>query len=210
MKKTHIKTIKNGPYMINNLESITQSDGKVVSIKKPAVALCRCGKSKTKPYCDGSHIAAKFKDEKQDDRIPRSVDTYVGKEITIHDDRGICSHAGFCSDGLPKVFRMKKEPWIDSNGASIDDIIKTIKKCPSGALSYSIDSVLYDEFSDVKELEIAKNGPYNVKGTIPITCEDKPTSDEHYSLCRCGHSKNKPFCNGQHWYVDFEDEGIIE
>lgn len=205
--KPTISTSANGPLIVANLSQITESNGKIFPVNKPVFALCRCGGSKSKPFCDGTHGKINWTDEKQEGRQPRRVDDYVGKKITIHDDRGICSHAGYCTDGLPKVFRMSTEPWIDADAESVEKIIKTIKKCPSGALSYSIDGVLHDKFADISEIKVTKDGPYYVKGFIKLKDKDEPTSEEHYALCRCGKSKNKPFCDGQHWYHKFNDEG---
>ena len=68
----------------------------------------------------------------------------------------------------------------------------------------------YDKFSDTPEVKVTEDGPYFVKGFVGLKDDDQPNSDEHYALCRCGNSKNKPFCDGQHWYTKFEDDGAIE
>jgi methylamine---glutamate N-methyltransferase subunit C len=208
-KKPIIKTSNNGPLIVTGLDSITESVGTNVNIDDPAVALCRCGKSKQKPYCDGTHGNLGWTDEKQDGRQPRKIDNYVGKEIVIHDNRGICAHIGNCTDGLPKVFRMRQEPWIDADGETVEKIIKTIESCPSGALSYSIDGVLHNTFSKDSDVVITEDGPYYIKGSIELEDKDIPESPEHYALCRCGQSKNKPFCDGAHWYEKFKDDGKI-
>ncbi len=207
MRKEQIKTAKNGPFVLKNLKEITEENGNTFSVDKSTVGLCRCGQSSSKPFCDGTHGKIGWTDEKLEGRQPRKVDNYIGKDITIHDDRGICSHVGFCTDGLPKVFRMGVEPWIDPDAETADKIIETIKKCPSGALSYSIDGVKYDSFSEQPKLKVTKDGPYFVKGGIELHDADRPESEEHFALCRCGNSKNKPFCDGQHWYTKFNDEG---
>jgi len=213
-KKTLIRVSKDGPYVVTGLSEIKESTTRNVTLADPAVALCRCGASKTKPFCDGTHGKIAFSGEKSPDRVPRQLDTYVGQEITIYDDRGICSHAGFCTDGLPKVFRMGVEPWIDPDAEVKELIIETIKKCPSGALSYSIDGVRVDTFTDVEALQLDEDGPYHVRGGISLDLGDTPESEqpeskEHCSLCRCGHSQNKPFCSGQHWYEKFVDPGMV-
>lgn len=209
-KDTIIKVSKNGPYVITNLEGLKDVDGCTGKIGEPAVALCRCGESGSKPFCDGTHGKIGFSDEKLEGRVPRKLDEYVGKEITIHDDRGICSHAGYCTDGLPKVFRMRTEPWIDPDGASLEEIIETIRKCPSGALSYTVDNIKYDEYYVKEELELTENGPLLVKGSIKLEDEDKPETDDHYALCKCGHSRNKPFCSGQHWCLKTNEYGKLQ
>lgn len=209
-KDAIIKISKNGPYVVTNLEGLKDIDGCIGRIGEPAVALCRCGESKSKPFCDGTHGRIDFSGEKLEERVPRKLDDYVGMEITIHDDRGICSHAGFCTDGLPKVFRMRTEPWIEPNGASFEEIVETIRKCPSGALSYTVNNIKYDEYYDKPEIELAENGPLLVKGSIILEDEDKPETTDHYALCKCGHSKNKPFCSGQHWCLKTNEYGKLQ
>ena len=203
-EKISITPSKNGPLIVRNLDKLIDKEGNVEVIEKKMVALCRCGLSGRKPYCDGTHAKEGWSDEKLDGRQPRKVDSYKGRNITIHDDRGICSHAGYCTDGLPTVFKMDSEPWIDPDAEEVEKIIETIKKCPSGALSYTIDGVLYNKFSDHPEIKISKNGPYVVKGPIELNGEDHPESEDHFALCRCGKSKNKPFCDGTHWNITEE------
>jgi|AntRauTorckE6833_2_1112554.scaffolds.fasta_scaffold01961_5 glutamate synthase domain-containing protein 2 len=207
--KPSITPAKNGPLILESQKKITESTKRKVETNKKTVALCRCGKSSQKPFCDGTHGKVNFTDEKKDDRIPRHHDVYPGKTITIHDDRGICSHAGYCTSELPKVFKMGEEPWIDPDKASKDSIIFTIEKCPSGALSYEIDGKRFDAYSDTPEVSLTENGPYRLRGFIDLQSDDEPESDEHFALCRCGQSKNKPFCDGSHWYAGFEDKGKV-
>lgn len=209
MENPKISTSVNGPLVVQGLKEITASNGLKVFLEKNTIALCRCGQSKSKPFCDGTHGKIGWQDKKLEGRQPRLVDSFTGKTITIHDDRGICAHIGNCTDGLPKVFRMGVEPWIDPDAETAEKIINTIKKCPSGALSYSIDGVKYDKFSEHPEIVVSKNGPYYVKGSIKLNDTDQPESTEHFALCRCGKSKNKPFCDGQHWYTNFDDAGEI-
>ncbi len=207
IEKKTISTSTMGPLVLGNIQNLTESTGKNFKLNRKSVALCRCGHSNSRPFCDGTHGKIEWSDKKLAGRQPRKVENYVGKNLVIHDDRGICSHAGFCTDGLPKVFQMGVEPWIDADAEPYEKIIETIRKCPSGALSYSVDGVLYNAFSEHPEIIITEDGPYFVKGSIDLHDDDKPESKEHYALCRCGNSKNKPFCDGQHWYTKFKDEG---
>ncbi|WP_445476326.1 CDGSH iron-sulfur domain-containing protein [Methanococcoides methylutens] len=205
--KATIQPSTNGPYIVKELKDLKNSKGDTFE-PQPMVALCRCGQSSNKPFCDGTHVKAGFTGEKLEGRQPDKVDDYVGKEITIHDNRGVCSHRGYCTDNLPSVFRMKQEPWIDPDGASVEDIIRVVEMCPSGALSYTKDGVLHKELDREPGITVTKNGPHDVVGGIELDDPDgnTPESKEHYTLCRCGASKNKPFCSGQHWHVEFKDE----
>ena len=84
---------------------------------------------------------------------------------------------------------------------------KTICMCPSGALSYTRDGVLHKDQDRKPSITISKDGPYRVVGGIEFEDPDgnKPESEEHYTLCRCGASNNKPFCSGAHWHIKFKD-----
>ena len=132
---------------------------------------------------------------------------YEGKEVTINDNRGVCSHAAYCSNGLPSVWTFGKEPWIDPDGADGEKIIKQIKKCPSGALSYTLKGERYQNLEREPKIIVSKNGPYYIQGSIKLADNigSKPEAEEHFSLCRCGASKNKPFCDGSHWKIKFND-----
>lgn len=202
-----IECRENGPYLVRGLDDLKSSKGETIATE-PVMALCRCGGSKNKPFCDGTHKQIGFKGEKHPDRTPDRRDNYVGKGITIHDNRGVCSHAGACTDGLAEVWRMKKEPWIDPDAADVQAIIETIRQCPSGALSYTIDNVEHRDQARDPAVLVSKNGPYRVTGAVEL--KDVPwgegASREHYTLCRCGGSKNKPFCDGTHWHIKFKDD----
>lgn len=169
--------------------------------------LCRCGGSKNKPFCDGTHMKNGFSDKKDPSRIKDKMDDYEGKDITIHDNRGVCSHRGHCTDNAPKVFCRRENPWIDPDAQDANETARVIKMCPSGALSYTKDGVLHKDWKQKPAILISKDGPYDVQGCIELDNSDgtKPETKDHYTLCRCGHSKNKPFCDGRHWRVRFKD-----
>jgi CDGSH-type Zn-finger protein len=89
-------------------------------------------------------------------------------------------------------------------------VIETVRKCPSGALSYSIDGIEYRDQDRKPMITVSKDGPYIVIGGIALMGNDSQfgqgASKEHYTLCRCGASKNKPFCDGAHREINFKDE----
>jgi CDGSH-type Zn-finger protein len=205
-EKSTIQPTRNGPYMVKGMKRLKNSKGEDLK-SSPIMLLCRCGGSNNKPYCDGTHAKIGFSDQKDPDRVPDKMDDYKGDDITIHDNRGVCSHRGHCTDNAPKVFRMGIEPWIDPNTQDAEKTTRVIRTCPSGALSYTKEGVLYKDWSHEQGIIVSKDGPYDVQGFVDFKDldENAPESKEHYTLCRCGHSKNKPFCNGQHWYVNFKD-----
>jgi CDGSH-type Zn-finger protein/truncated hemoglobin YjbI len=212
----HIQASTDGPYLVTNVARLTDWLGDEVPAR-PQMALCRCGASSIKPRCDGSHAQIGFTSAKSADRIPDRRDTYVGQQVTIFDNRGICQHSGYCTDRLATVFHAGTEPFVTPSGGRMDEIIRAVRDCPSGALSFAIDG--WEARSEVDHgerremaVEVTKDGPYRITGDIPLrdgTGDDEPRAEgssvEHYALCRCGQSQNKPFCSGMHWYVGFHD-----
>ena len=83
-----INPSENGPYIVKGLETLTNSKGETLSTK-PTIALCRCGGSANKPFCDGTHATNGFNSQKLEGRTPDRRDNYEGKEITLHDNRGL-------------------------------------------------------------------------------------------------------------------------
>jgi len=210
--KPKIACVPNGPYYLLNdpepapVPNLRRASGDPC-ITARGVALCRCGGSKNKPFCDGTHSAIGFSDRNTADPGKDKRKSHAGKRITILDNRALCSHVGYCTDSLKSVFRMKVEPWIDADGAGVEEIIATIRKCPSGALGYAIDGVEAAPPSRPPTVTVTDNGPYAVTGGIELMGVKfgQGASAEHYTLCRCGASKNKPFCDGSHWDVNFRD-----
>jgi truncated hemoglobin YjbI/CDGSH-type Zn-finger protein len=96
----------------------------------------------------------------------------------------------------------------------------TLTYCPSGALSLAVDErevrVQVDQ-ERAPAIEVSKDGPYRIIGGIPLLdAQGDPVphnagaSLEHYSICRCGHSQNKPFCSGVHWSIEFHDHPLSD
>jgi CDGSH-type Zn-finger protein/truncated hemoglobin YjbI len=209
-----ITVAPDGPYLATNLPELNDWLGVPVETR-PQLALCRCGASSLMPLCDGSHRDVGFSGAKDPNRVPDRRDSYDGLQLTVLDNRGICAHSGFCTDRLNTVFHTDNEPFVTPSGGRLDEIIQAVRACPSGALSFALEEQeLRDEVDQNRPpaVEISKDGPYRVTGGIPLLEPDgKPVarndgaSLEHYSLCRCGKSQNKPFCSGMHWYADFHD-----
>jgi diacylglycerol kinase family enzyme/CDGSH-type Zn-finger protein len=205
--KPFITFTKNTPYMVTDLENFTNSGGEKLQTF-PVMSLCRCGESKNKPYCDGSHAAKGIDGEKKPGRVKDRLRSFKGQEIIIHDNRGACSHDRACVNNLPAVFDKERKSWINPAGAPAEETAKVIEKCPSGALSYTIGGKTWTGFDREPAIKVAKNGPYEITGGIVLKDDmnSKPQLPGHYTLCRCGGSKNKPFCDGTHHDNGFSDD----
>jgi len=209
-KKATMKPVPDGPFIYQNEvhpegNVIYDSRDEKISCGERA-ALCRCGGSADKVFCDGTHAKIGFSGARESDGHLDKRRDYVGKRIAIHDNRSVCSHALFCVHGLPEVFKVGSRPWIDPDGAEPEDIIAVIEKCPSGALSYSVDGVEQEDPVRAPVVTLTRDG---LVGGIEVEGEEpwaEGVSREHCCCCRCGASKNKPFCDGSHLEVGFEDD----
>ena len=211
-----IEASLNGPYLVTGVTRLTNWLGEELPAR-PQMALCRCGASAIKPLCDGTHARIGFTSAKDPGRVGDRRDSYAGQQVAILDNRGTCQHSGYCTDRLPTVFHLGAEPFVTPSGGRMDEIIRAVRDCPSGALSYALDGREAREqvdFGSTREpgIEVSRDGPYRITGGIALTGTDGTresrnagASSEHYALCRCGHSQNKPFCSGMHWHVEFRD-----
>jgi len=203
--KTTIEVAKNGPYLVNGACRMRDSRGADVPVRS-RFALCRCGNSSNKPFCDGTHARIGFDGSRLATGTAAPPHAYRGKRITIHDDRAICAHSGVCTDNLAAVFRLGKESWIDADAADAEQIIAIVQRCPSGALSYTIDGSSVAVAPRERAIAASKNGPYFCSGEVELRADGAtPRFPERYALCRCGGSKNKPFCDGTHWAIGFDE-----
>ncbi|HEX3752212.1 MAG TPA: CDGSH iron-sulfur domain-containing protein, partial [Streptosporangiaceae bacterium] len=209
-----LRVAENGPYLATNVATIRDYLGQPIPVP-PQVALCRCGDSAIKPFCDGSHASNGFTGDKDPKRVPDHRERYDGEQVTVFDNRGVCQHSGLCTDRLAAVFRTSADPFVAPSGGRMDEIVRAVRDCPSGALGLAFDGHEERALADwhgTREvaIEVTKEGPYRITGAIALTGPDGAAvaqgagaSREHYALCRCGHSQNKPFCSGMHWYIGF-------
>lgn len=139
---------------------------------------------------------------------------YTNAEITVVWKPDLCIHATNCFTELPKVFIPYEKPWVNMKGASTDEIIKTVGHCPTNALTFYWNNEKNTEKNEkdktTTEISIMKNGPFLVKGSFIIfdTDGNEIVTENTAALCRCGQTKNKPFCDGSHVDAGFKiDEG---
>lgn len=198
MKKSQIIFSRFSPIMAVDTP-LHGSDGKKIDTPR-VCSLCRCGESGMKPHCDGTHAKVEFVGEREDSNKP-DPEYYKGKYITIVFDRYLCMGVGYCGE-LETVFGTHDEPIYEPDAAPVEDIIATIKRCPSGALSYIIGNEHYTNYYSETRISVEKDGPLKCQGEITLI--DDQDSDaflpdaDHFTLCRCGGSNKKPICDGSH------------
>lgn len=132
---------------------------------------------------------------------------YSNDEIVVIWDPEKCIHARECVKGLPQVFNREKTPWVDISGADSKEIMKVIDRCPSGALSYKMVKKAGESETTYAQIKVMKNGPLLVEGDCALidSTGKEVARAEHLALCRCGSSGNKPFCDGTHIKIGFDD-----
>jgi CDGSH-type Zn-finger protein len=218
-RQQKITILKDGPYLVSGsvplLEQIivTDDQGDCVgwyTIKQYPVqssyALCRCGRSNTFPFCDGTHSNIGFNGQETASRKPylELARTFVGPELDLTDAEVLCVGAGFCDrgGGIWTLTRHSDDP------ASREMAIEEAALCPSGRL------VEWDKDGHPLEPDLAPSivlvelpgpaivGPIWVRGGIPLESADGHMYEvrNRITLCRCGKSKNKPFCDRSHFH----------
>ena len=140
------------------------------------------------------------------------VRAYEGKDITVTYSVRRCIHAAECVHGLSAVFDPKRRPWVDPDQALADELAEVILRCPSGALHFERkDGGAKETIPDDNTVTVAPDGPLYLHGNIAVTLPDGSVhEDTRVALCRCGDSKNKPFCDNSHLKVEFKDGSVFQ
>jgi CDGSH-type Zn-finger protein/uncharacterized Fe-S cluster protein YjdI len=133
--------------------------------------------------------------------------------LEVRFDGNRCIHARHCVTGAPATFLADVDgPWIRPAMTPLHDLIGVIHNCPSGALSYRrLDGGPPEHAPPLNLLTLRENGPYALRANIVLE-EDAPASIAtpvgfRATLCRCGHSRRKPFCDNSHRRIGFEATG---
>lgn len=211
-----IRVADGGPYMVSGAVPLTTKTPVMSEHGEPLTwrtdeaeevraryALCRCGASGNKPFCDGSHNTLEW--DSSDGGAQGSYDeraTSLGGEgLEILDDRPLCVHAGFCGNKVTNVWKMAADTGDSRIRAQA---MAMIERCPSGALTFSVDGETIEPALPA-EIAVIPDGPLWVSGGIPIERSDGESLEvrNRVTLCRCGQSNNKPLCDGSHKEVGF-------
>jgi len=219
-----IKVTKNGPYEVDGdlplerEEIQADKEGTSCCWKKTGkvetsgdYALCRCGKSKNKPFCDGTHAKDGFKCEDADpaEKFDDSAEVYEGAKYNLCDCGKLCASARFCHRAGGTWDLVQKE---DENSEKI--LKEEVRDCPSGRLVLKdketgeiIEEKREPSISLTEDKPAKVSGPIWVKGGVEIVSSDGKTYEKRnrVTLCRCGKSRNKPFCDGSHIEEGFKE-----
>ena len=131
---------------------------------------------------------------------------YRNDRIAVAWEPKLCIHAGSCFRVLPEVFQPQSRPWVKVDAATADRVAEAVMTCPTGALHFErLDAGLQEPQPEEAAISMWPNGPLLVRGRVRVVGSDGHLIREatRVALCRCGHSENKPFCDGSHSRVGF-------
>ena len=220
-----IKVTANGPYEVSNVQDIRlyaikpdeagaseeYVPGQKFTGDETPLHLCRCGRSGHAPFCDGSHEKADWDGEETASFEPilNGAEAIEGPNLTLADNQDYCAYARFC-DAKGRIWNLVQE----GTPAADKQAVKEACNCPSGRLimfdnrtGKPIEPELQPEIGVLEDPAMGCSGPLWVKGGIQVESESGKLYERRnrQTLCRCGHSRNKPFCDGSHAAVKYQD-----
>ena len=135
---------------------------------------------------------------------------YRGRDIEVSFDLDICIHIAECLRGQPEVFDLNRRPWVLPDVAGADEVAEIVRRCPSGALLYRrLDGEPEEDPDGPATVTPMRDGPLLVSGKIEVKREDGSVETlPRATLCRCGESQHKPFCDNQHLAAGFRAPGL--
>ncbi len=215
-----IKIRPNGPYLVSGelplreMAPVHTLNGEPVDwhvlgeiqTEGNVYALCRCGQSKNRPFCDGSHVVANFDGAETADRRPIAdrVETSSGPAGAVLQEGTLCIGVGFCGTRTQNLWDMIEK---SDDPATREALIAMAGRCPSSSVSFA------DAGGDIVEPELPQDvavipgGPLWVRGGVAVEGTDGTEWEtlNRVTLCRCGLSKNKPYCDGAHSEANFDE-----
>lgn len=228
-----IVVTESGPYLVYGRPPLAQQfimandrgeswyfqEGKHFSTEAEPTALCRCGVSHRKPYCDGSHRDADWNPEleKGNDRLLDNVEVKHGERISVSDNPKYCVFARFC-DAEGGIFALTDRS--DEREAR-QMAVREASMCPSARLT-AWDNATERPYEYkyepslglIEDNAIGASGGLWVRGGIRMTRENGEPFEirNRVVVCRCGQSADKPYCDGTHASIKWRDqlEGMPE
>jgi CDGSH-type Zn-finger protein len=222
-KKYRIKITRNGPYIVSGKPPLSEQiichdiegyahgwrPGQVFETPVTYI-LCRCGHSKNKPFCDGSHFDSEFDGAETASNEPFSTQSkeLIGPELTLSEVPALCAEARFCQRAGDTWHLVEKS----DNAFARQTAIEEASECPSGRIvlkdksGSQVEPELEPSIGLVEDSSVGYSGPIWVRGGLPVESADGEVYEirNRVTLCRCGHSTNKPFCDGSHVAFKFK------
>ena len=216
--KAKIEITQDGPYLVSGglpLSEqwiVTNAEGDSLDYEEkkkyppaPQYALCRCGQSGNKPFCDGSHKRVQFDGTETASREPylEQAETIAGPALNLTDAESLCAFARFC-DPKGRIWNLVKQ---SDNPEARRLTEYEAAHCPAGRLvvwdkktGKAIEPEFEPSLGLIEDTDKKVSGPIWVKGGIPVISADGKAYEvrNRMTLCRCGSSNNKPFCDGSH------------
>jgi len=225
VKKGKIVVAKDGPYLVSGSLPLGKEIAEVGEEGEPerwvrgkqypaqdCYSICRCGQSKKQPYCDGAHTSAGFDGTERASRKPydEQAEKIRGQALNLKDAEAFCSSARFClaKGGTWKLTLRSRDP--EKRKTAIEQACN----CPSGRLvacdkttGKPIEPAFEPSLSLIEDPQAGASGPVWVRGGVTVVSADGEDHEtrNRVTLCRCGESDNKPFCDGTHIKVRFND-----
>jgi CDGSH-type Zn-finger protein len=225
-KRGRIVVSKDGPYLASGSLPLRKAISVVGEDREPekwrkgrkyrvgaSYRLCRCGRSDQKPFCDNAHTRVHFDgtETASPDPFAEQARRLRGRDLELDDAESLCSSARFClpKGGTWRLTARSNEP------AKRKLAIQQAGNCPSGRLvvydkktGKPIEPEFVPSISLTEDPQVGVSGPIWVKGGIPIVSASGRVYEvrNRATLCRCGKSRNKPFCDGSHIRARFSDD----
>lgn len=224
--KYHIDILENGPYLVYGNPPLQQEilvlneekipwgyvRGREYPMEKEPTALCRCGRTKDHPYCDGTHAHVNWDSRLTADNIPllEKADLHDGPAVQLTDNTAYCASVRICMAHQTVWENVRHSDNPEARDIAVHETIL----CPSGRLKIwdkeeeaFVEPPLQPAISLIEDPQKECSGPLWVKGGIPINGTDGTAYEQRnrVTLCRCGASTNKPFCDGSHIAACFLD-----
>ena len=217
--------IRNGPYRVSGAPPLSKQ---IIGVNKEgeserweqgdtvptpeAYSLCRCGHSKNKPFCDGTHKQIQFDGTETASREPFAAQAkvYDGPAMQLADAESLCAFARYC-DPHGQVWSQVEHT---GDHATRERFIRQAGNCPSGRLvaidkhtGKAVEPDLPVSIGLIEDPAQECSGPIWLRGGIPVVSAEGFEYEvrNRVTLCRCGASRNKPFCDGTHASIKFRD-----
>lgn len=193
-ERLNVTVTPNGPLKLSHARSLKYC-GEPLEVDGD-VYLCRCGQTSSAPFCDGSHRTVGF-DGSPEGREPKPIRVWEGRTVRTRFNPNTCMHAFYC-----KPLNDLRERELAGDDAAATEIMRVVGTCPSGALTWERK---HPELEVPGSPEAEADVVIMEGGEVRLTCDfeiNAPLPEhmhpERATLCRCGLSRNKPWCDGRH------------